>query len=433
MAAALSGRAALNKMGVFSYPGSISVGDPYDKRDKEHSRLKVRRSTHPGKTVQAGGLRGGPSRSPAASCAAAMVKPGARLPVKAASRSAGWLRACWGAAWGCLAEGWRPPRSLLQAVRRTPADPMHLLRWLSLSVSLWHCQYCLQGKQFSTRGAKTGANPDALLDSTYKRLSDGEPFFDPGVAERRAKKKDNPEVTQPFKPPQPSKVGVVGGCIGPIPSHVPVHGDKSSERRARVRKEVVHEGRNFVTSSTKKGTYSSNVSTTIGDAPAFMFGDSPSHGINAERAERRRLRDKITQPFVSGGPPRLLDSKVYVNEPGDMKPRAVKKDPDSAGWRPAGPNRTVKGTISVFPEHVPEPLDDMLKAQREEAKAEREKKCGPAFYPCGGTKTMPIQSINPNNSFKAEQRRAAAGGAPQVSSYGAHPLGKTALPKSSST
>ena len=116
-----------------------------------------------------------------------------------------------------------------------------------------------------------------------------------------------------------------------------------------------------------------------------------------------------------------------------MKPRAVKKDPDSAGWRPAGPNRTVKGTISVFPEHVPEPLDDMLKAQREEAKAEREKKCGPAFYPCGGTKTMPIQSINPNNSFKAEQRRAAAGGAPQVSSYGAHPLGKTALPKSSST
>mmetsp|Transcript_11368 Transcript_11368/g.13476 ORF Transcript_11368/g.13476 Transcript_11368/m.13476 type:complete len:300 (+) Transcript_11368:134-1033(+) len=252
------------------------------------------------------------------------------------------------------------------------------------------------GKQMLTKGDTWGNNPDALLDKTFKRLSENDTYLDPGTLERkeRVKKREKNITEKAFYPTAPAKKstgpGMNYGTIGePMPYK---HEFEPNELKSMILKPEVGEPKNFQTAARKMGGYGT-LGTTIGPAHEYL-SEPYCYSRTLERTERAVNREKIAKPFVSSGRGGgLFDRNVYATEPGPQfrprdRPRPIEKP-----FKPPHPPKTgVNCTISQFPEYMEDPLEIKLKKDREEKAAARPPGI---FKPMNVSKTMRVTAVNP--------------------------------------
>mmetsp|Transcript_18056 Transcript_18056/g.58963 ORF Transcript_18056/g.58963 Transcript_18056/m.58963 type:complete len:281 (+) Transcript_18056:57-899(+) len=244
------------------------------------------------------------------------------------------------------------------------------------------------GKQFTSGATITGNNADAMLDKTFKRLSEGDTYLDPGALERKhrvAQRKMNISE-KAFYPSQPGRKapgpGTSYGCIGKQPDYMAETAD-TNEKDAAV-------GRNFYTNPPKKGGFGVP-GTTISPANTYL-PDEYLASRTIDKVERAKAREKIHKPFNSTGTSRggYFDSKIFENAPGAFVPRDREKyKADFKAFRPSHPAK--KGFNSThFPSYVEDPLD--AKIEKAKAEAAERKKLG-VFKPSSGPKSYPIRVV----------------------------------------
>mmetsp|Transcript_1244 Transcript_1244/g.2894 ORF Transcript_1244/g.2894 Transcript_1244/m.2894 type:complete len:298 (+) Transcript_1244:299-1192(+) len=245
------------------------------------------------------------------------------------------------------------------------------------------------GKQMIPKGSVTGNNPDALIDKTFKRISDGDRYVDPGKHEREyavAQRKLN--ITEKaFYPPKPP-VKSVGkgsnfGCIGkPF---------ANSNEEEKAQPKGPPEPRGMFTNPTKKGGFGVP-GTTIGK-PIESMPEPYLVSRELEKVERKDARSRIPKAFNYSATPGLFDTNnVFAYEPGAWAEPEKKRGGDESKPKPFKP--AAKGRPMHVPEYIPDPLDEKERICREQFKKERDA-IPMVFKPPSGQKSRPVVDINP--------------------------------------
>jgi hypothetical protein len=146
----------------------------------------------------------------------------------------------------------------------------------------------------------------------------------------------------------------------------------------------------------KKGSYGNNWGKLLG--PEFPYMPEPTADkqkqITAERLEHNaKMGDR--NPFKASFPPtHMRPPKVFEWIPapaGTIAPQA-KEESDRKPFYPSkAPRKGYNSTINKFPEHAMDNFEDVLKAQRAAAAAEREKlEARGAFKASMRAKSLPV-------------------------------------------
>mmetsp|Transcript_68385 Transcript_68385/g.216403 ORF Transcript_68385/g.216403 Transcript_68385/m.216403 type:complete len:290 (+) Transcript_68385:173-1042(+) len=245
-----------------------------------------------------------------------------------------------------------------------------------------------KGKGFVGVGhVPTGNNPDALLDKSFKRLSENDVYMNPGALERRqrAKEREKNVSERPFFPTNPPKKstgpGNKYGCIGQVPEHIYMTKGEGGDEKKAERRETL---RNFITAPGKPGA-------TLGPQPDYM----PEQYMPArvlEREERKKARERIPKAFVSGGRPSttgFFSNFTYQAGP-DKKPSRDNR-PITAPFRPSSPPRKgYNSSISKPLEYMEDPYKPPLRS------VDRDRASG-VFKPSSGPKSCPVRNIYPSD------------------------------------
>lgn len=208
------------------------------------------------------------------------------------------------------------------------------------------------GRTFLCPAPKLGTGPDALLDKTFKSVHEGDPYVEPGVAERRskmeaAKKRINPSG---FKLANPPKKGCgLGSYFGTFQDKpTPHETDYVVPRKGEVPARKKAEPRPILTNPTKVGTY--GVSGTL------LSGIGSDYVADFYDAKRQKEREDLERhkKLMKGAPWRGGGRKGYTFDEGEgtgvstcyqltqpLSPRAERKSTfeckgPEAPWRPGG-------------------------------------------------------------------------------------------------
>tara|TARA_B110001452_G_scaffold93391_1_gene77077 strand:+ start:4820 stop:5587 length:768 start_codon:yes stop_codon:yes gene_type:complete len=175
------------------------------------------------------------------------------------------------------------------------------------------------------------------------------------------------------------------------------------------------EPRQVVTSPSKKGYGASTPGTTFGPGP--RKGEQPKMGKEYEHSpdpydlarQFEREERKFNAKKGEGRPPYktmghsydYFDSHEKVAAPKGLTedPRMPDKPPPESKappitvpfYPPQAPREGKLGTFGKFPQYMDDPLDEKMKAAREQA--EKEKITTAAFKPGAGSKSTPTKSI----------------------------------------
>jgi len=247
-------------------------------------------------------------------------------------------------------------------------------------------------------------------------------YVDPHAQERERKKEAKKKnlTAEGFKYSSPghksSGIGSSGnyGLLGSSSmfSHEPEYevdkkGDKPVPRAP--------EPRQVVTSPSKKGYGASTPGTTFGPGP--RKGEQPKMGKEYEHSpdpydlarQFEREERKFNAKKGEGRPPYktmghsydYFDSHEKVAAPKGLTedPRMPDKPPPESKappitvpfYPPQAPREGKLGTFGKFPQYMDDPLDEKMKAAREQA--EKEKITTAAFKPGAGSKSTPTKSI----------------------------------------
>lgn len=252
------------------------------------------------------------------------------------------------------------------------------------------------GRCFVTSGPKQGMGIDVTFEKAYKSIHEGDPYIDPGTAERRAKlesskKRVVPEGFKLSSPPQ--KASGLGGYFGtfqkqPIPHEtdyiVPRKGDKPARREPAPRP--------IFTAPTRKGTY--GVAGTLlskeGTEYVADFYDAKKVSEKEDHEKHKKLmkgapwkgcgRKGFTfdESYNTGAPQCYVLTKPL--EPKKEFKSKVQGHPQSVAWKPGGVVPTKLPPI----EYREDPYDGHDPREAPRKKTADESK-GPSWRPNGAT------------------------------------------------
>lgn len=277
-----------------------------------------------------------------------------------------------------------------------------------------------KGKQFLTNKPRFGQTGDNWNRehgryTQFERLFEGEKYADPHMAERKWKSEEKTKnlTSDGFRYSNPnsksSGLGGYYGCIGPKFQHEADYAVLTKEMKPT---EVFHENRQVLTSPMKKG---------LNLAPGVIFGPPPKDGTRGKEYthlddpynlahEAEKAEQKHHEQMRQGRPPfrtmsRSLDffdshpkvaaSKVYTEDPLMPARPAEESEAAKAALAPFYPSRCPRsgpqGTFEKFPEYKEDPLEEKLKAVREEVAKARP--TGAPFKPTSRPKSMRTTTI----------------------------------------
>ncbi|KAH6560634.1 hypothetical protein BASA62_010343 [Batrachochytrium salamandrivorans] len=267
--------------------------------------------------------------------------------------------------------------------------------------------YRTKGKQFLIAPPKQGQNTrDAYFNKEYIRLFENEPYTDLVSLRRqwRIQAKEKNISTTPFNPCSvPPKASGKGSHWGTIEQQWPMDSKGFNRPPSQKSKEddiPIHEPRNFLTASPKKGSGYGYPGVTIGK-PYQYESDPFDRGDQLAKHERSEHKKKMTgvRPFISSsathdffypfaGISGSKDSKD-VNVSSEGTSNAVKKV--SLPSIPFKPSSCCAKTINPYPSYeaphnVPEP-------PTEKGVPPSAVRRGMIFKPSGVTGSYPVKSI----------------------------------------
>lgn len=208
------------------------------------------------------------------------------------------------------------------------------------------------GKSFVAVGPKSGNGPDALFEKEFHSIHEGDPYVDPGTADKRyrlEKAKKN-LTSNGFRmasfPKKPTGAGDYHGTFneGPLRHDTDYNVPRKGEKPPRKQPEK----RGIFTAPTKKGTFGVTGTTLGGQIEHVACFYDSERQADRERAKKSRQLMKGA-PFKNAGRlgatfdenPGTGASKCYTLtkplSPRKEKPpsKTVVKGPD-APWRPSG-------------------------------------------------------------------------------------------------
>uniref|UniRef100_A0A7S3BTE4 Cilia-and flagella-associated protein 96 n=1 Tax=Haptolina ericina TaxID=156174 RepID=A0A7S3BTE4_9EUKA len=287
-----------------------------------------------------------------------------------------------------------------------------------------------KGRQFSTNKQRKGQTGDNWNRGPGRRqlfqvLFEGEKYLDPHTFERKWQLEESKRnlTSDGFRFSRPNQksagLGNYWGCIGPKFKHMQDFEVLGKEDKPV---EVKHELRQVITNPPKKGYGASTPGVIFG--PGARMGEAPKqarwggpeyeHSTDPYDAARQyEKRERMLNEEASLGRPPfrtvshavdffdakkgVASSAVFTEEP-----RVPDRDPKDSGseFKPVGgpfypskaPRSGKQGTFTKFPEYLPDPLEEKLKAAKEAAQAARASIGGP-FKPPQKPKTCPTKTI----------------------------------------
>eukprot|EP00899_Mesostigma_viride_P013237 jgi/Mesvir1/21914/Mv01973-RA.1 len=243
------------------------------------------------------------------------------------------------------------------------------------------------GKQFLTGGpAKTGRGPDAYLDKTLKRLTEGDPYVDPATRTRQ----EHLEQKKTYTNTKPFVLGGRQGSTYKPPEYVSVP-DKDADKPKSPKSPGP---RNFVTSPSKSGR-----AGLLGKEYPYM--SEPYDSVAAmDKKLREQHRETLKgKTFVTANKSGsyLFDNSTaaFHVEPGPLyvKPKTPKVE--LKPFRPSSPSKKGYNAAPIIPFMEPTPEQKAIEAARKEKEKEemeRRKKLG-VFWPAKGPKSTPIRVV----------------------------------------
>lgn len=254
------------------------------------------------------------------------------------------------------------------------------------------------GRTFLTPAPKAGTMPDACFDKEFKSIHEGDPYVEPGVAERRArieseKKKVNAAGFRLASPPK--KACGLGSYYGTFyESPLPHETDYIVPRKGEAPPRKSPEKRPIFTAPTKKGTFgvAGTLLSNIGTDYVADFYDAPRQKEREELEKHKKLQ--------KGAPWKPQGNRIgYTFDEGQgtgvstcyalTKPLEPKKEHKStyqlkgpeAAWKPAG-----KIPARLPPvEYREDPFDGADPRQEPKKKAATPANSKPGWKPNGNT------------------------------------------------
>ena len=242
-----------------------------------------------------------------------------------------------------------------------------------------------KGKQFGV--PFPGSGHDMTIDKSFKRLSEGDTYVDPGALDRKAAVESRKKFAspKPFFPSSPARKSVHkgswSGCFGKAPEFMR---DEKDEAQA------VEHLRNFTAAVPKKGSYGTP-GTTIGK-PLDYFVEPYQPAREMEREEKKKARAAIPKAFNATARPGLISDMSYLRyEPGAFAPREKPPKEEPTGrprFRPSNPPKKGRAYAGIgkFPELMDDPYG---------LKDPPPPKFPINFKPTGGIKSFPYTDLNP--------------------------------------
>jgi len=263
-----------------------------------------------------------------------------------------------------------------------------------------------KGLNIVTQTIKRGNVPQYVcFDRTYRRISEGDTYLEPGALERKWKKQAwlKCQTADGFRFSHPAKhrtgLGDVTGNFSKWPEFIPRGGMEK-----KTKNDIPPPAKpNIITSPVKKGSYGVH-GTNLGKGTEFSYMIDPyDRPRELEMEERKKFKEKTAyfsngKAFHTTSHMRDCFDKTIYTDPENLRGGYDVVEPESkkfegkAPWIPSQPTKTLtafSGCFSKFPKGVPEPPEKMTAA----AKVGEEAKERPVFIPSHPAKSMRQKSI----------------------------------------
>jgi len=252
---------------------------------------------------------------------------------------------------------------------------------------------------------KKGSVPQyTCFDKTFRRVSEGDTYLEPGALERKWRKEawGKCNTSEGFRFSHPTRhrtgLGDVTGNFSKWPEFIPRGGMEK-----KTKNDIPPPAKpNIITNPVRKGSYGV-IGTNLGKGTEFSYMIDPyDRPRELEMEERKKFKEK-TATFAAGRPfhttahSRDCFDKTIYTDPDHLRGGYVddrgEKDKlkEKAPFIPSQPSKSLtafSGCFSKFPKNVPEPPEKVSAGLKGEEAKER-----PVFIPSSPAKSMRQKSI----------------------------------------